>query len=190
MPVFNRYPLEKIIIHARTGRQMYEGTVDIDAFAESAALSAHPVVYNGDITGIVGFQYLVRRFPEVREWMIGRGAVADPFLPVRLRNPAGPGGNEVPRMQRFHDTLVNAYCAKCKSPVPVLGIMKELWAYWSRSFVEGDVFLRKVLRTKRLDLYRLSVEEFFLHAQWTGVTDVLHHSGASNAEREGPAYCF
>ena len=32
LPVFNRYPLHEIIIHARTAGQMYEGAVDLDSF--------------------------------------------------------------------------------------------------------------------------------------------------------------
>ena len=35
MPIFNQYPLEEIIIHPRTGKQMYDGKTDLDTESES-----------------------------------------------------------------------------------------------------------------------------------------------------------
>jgi tRNA-dihydrouridine synthase B len=32
IPVFNRYPLNRVIVHPRTGVQMYAGSVDLKAF--------------------------------------------------------------------------------------------------------------------------------------------------------------
>ena len=49
MPVLNEFPLSGVIIHPRTGIQMYEGDVDLDTFAMAAALCRHKVTYNGDI---------------------------------------------------------------------------------------------------------------------------------------------
>ncbi len=62
MPIFNRYPLTEIIIHPRTGRQMYEGKTDLKTFETCLFLSHHPVVYNGDITDIDTFRALSGRF--------------------------------------------------------------------------------------------------------------------------------
>ena len=56
MPVLNRYPLDEITIHPRTGVQMYEGTVDLDTFEEACAMCDHPVVYNGDIRSLGDFE--------------------------------------------------------------------------------------------------------------------------------------
>ena len=49
MPIFNRYPLAEIIIHPRTGIQMYDGKTDLDTFERCLAQSDHRVIYNGDI---------------------------------------------------------------------------------------------------------------------------------------------
>ncbi|HKL86846.1 MAG TPA: tRNA-dihydrouridine synthase family protein, partial [Treponemataceae bacterium] len=72
MPIFNSFPLQKIIIHPRIGTQMYKGTVNIDGFSHAAKLSKHPVMYNGDITNAETFFSLQKRFPDITEWMIGR----------------------------------------------------------------------------------------------------------------------
>ena len=48
MPIFNRYPLAALTIHARTARQMYSGKCDTVAFEAACSTSSNPVIYNGD----------------------------------------------------------------------------------------------------------------------------------------------
>ena len=85
IPVFNRYPLKRIIVHPRTGVQMYAGTVDLDAFESCLANITHPVVYNGDIHNLDRFRALEARFDKVSGWMVGRGILADPFLAETIK---------------------------------------------------------------------------------------------------------
>ncbi len=49
LPMLNGLSLKEIIIHPRTGKQLYAGEADIDAFEECLPLSRHTIVYNGDI---------------------------------------------------------------------------------------------------------------------------------------------
>ncbi len=86
MPVLNRYPLASVAIHGRIGTQMYRGDVDTASLAEAAAACAHPVVYNGDIFDADSFRAAVRAVPAAAGWMLGRGALRDPFLPRRIRH--------------------------------------------------------------------------------------------------------
>jgi len=86
LPIFNRYPLQEIIIHPRTGTQMYGGQPDLGAFENCIGMTQHPIVYNGDITDMESFQELAARFTTVNSWMIGRGAIIDPFLPAIIKN--------------------------------------------------------------------------------------------------------
>jgi len=85
IPLFNDYPIKELMIHPRTGVQLYEGTVDIDRFEACLSISKHTVVYNGDIVSIDTFRRLSERFPGVNRWMIGRGIVRNPFLLTELR---------------------------------------------------------------------------------------------------------
>ena len=64
MPALNAFPLRRVIIHPRIGAQMYEGDVDLDGFAEAAALCAHDVMYNGDIRNVADFESIRTRFPD------------------------------------------------------------------------------------------------------------------------------
>ncbi len=94
LPIFNRFPLEELIIHPRTGVQMYEGDVDLDIFAACLHLSKHRVVYNGDIDSPEKLAMLSKRFGTVDRWMIGRGLLANPFLAeeIKLKLPAASCG--------------------------------------------------------------------------------------------------
>ena len=85
LPRLDQYPLTEIIIHGRLGSQLYKGTNDRDAFAQSLERSRHSIVYNGDITSKEIFQELQQRFPQVNKWMIGRGALANPFLAGEIK---------------------------------------------------------------------------------------------------------
>ena len=49
-PVLDKYPLKNVAIHARIGKQLYKGEVDLEAFQKCIDLAKHKLYYNGDIT--------------------------------------------------------------------------------------------------------------------------------------------
>ena len=163
IPVFNRYPIAEITVHPRTGSQMYTGEVDMNAFAELFAALNMPVIYNGDITTVAGARQLFERFPGLAGLMIGRGAVANPFLPQAIRSGADESALfDRSRLRAFHDDLVRAYEATLEGgAMPLLGRMKELWAYWALSLGSRKT-VKKVLKAKRVDEYRSAAAGAFM----------------------------
>ena len=85
IPIFNRFPLEELVIHPGTGAQMYDGEVDLDMFEQCLGLSQHRVAYNGDIDSLEKFKMLSQRFGSVKRWMIGRGLIGNPFLSEKIK---------------------------------------------------------------------------------------------------------
>jgi tRNA-dihydrouridine synthase B len=167
IPVLNRFALAEVIVHPRTGIQMYEGTVDLNGFETCLAQLVHPVVYNGDITTVDGFKALTHRFPSVSRWMIGRGALADPFLPAALKTGSAPDGCKTEKICRFHDELVAEYRRIFSGPSHLLQRMKGLWKYLARSFENGGAVLKKIQKTQRLKDYEQLVAHFFkTEARW------------------------
>jgi tRNA-dihydrouridine synthase len=128
VPIYNRYPLVRLTLHARVGVQMYAGQVDLDGFAAAAAACRHPVVYNGDIADAAGLAALRRRFPAVAGWMLGRGALADPFLPAAAKGLA-PAAAPRAVLAAFHADLYAGYRAVLSGPGHTLDKMKEVWRY-------------------------------------------------------------
>jgi len=160
IPVFNAYPLVKIIIHPRIGTQMYTGKVDVDGFERAAGLLKHPLVYNGDITDLQGFTRLRERFPSITEWMIGRGAIRDPFLPAVLKGtvlPAGP----LSVLRDFHDDLFHSYREVLSGPKHALDKMKEIWTYLGHSVTGTERALKDIPRCKTLESYTETVKRIF-----------------------------
>lgn len=161
MPVLNRYPIEAITIHPRTGVQMYQGTPDLDVFERCLALCRHPVIYNGDIVDPAGFDALRRRFPGISSWMIGRAAVADPFFCDTLKGRRWQGSERNEIFKAFHDTLYERYSEKLFGPSHLLDRMKGLWAYFARSFEQGNMVRKKINKSRNVRQYEEIVSDFF-----------------------------
>lgn len=85
IPIFNDYPIKKIIIHGRIASQKYSGNIDHDSFKALYQESRHKIVYNGDIFSVKDFTRIQQLYPDITEFMIGRGALIDPFLPLEIR---------------------------------------------------------------------------------------------------------
>ena len=86
IPILNDYPLLNITIHPRTGKQQYSGQVDLDTFEQTLPLLKHQVIYNGDLCTVADYRRLRQRFPKIQHYMIGRGILYDPLLPLKIKN--------------------------------------------------------------------------------------------------------
>jgi len=154
LPQLDAYPLTEIIVHARLGRQMYRGATDLDGFAACLAAAGHPLVYNGDIGDAAGFAELAGRFPQVNRWMIGRGALCNPFLPALIKGDPEPSPEErLRRLMAFHDDLYAAYRLRLSGPSHLLGRMKQLWAYLISSFPGREKLLKKINKAMSEEQY-------------------------------------
>ena len=49
MPMINEFPLRFLTVHARTARQMYEGSCDVEMVERVEKVAKVPLVYNGDV---------------------------------------------------------------------------------------------------------------------------------------------
>ncbi len=162
LPMLNDLPLKEIIIHPRTGKQLYEGEVDIAAFEESLSLSNHTIVYNGDIDSLEKYKMLEKRFPMIDRWMIGRGGITDPFLPEKIKGIDDPGGNgELDRFISFHSALFEAYQSDLSEQAHLIKKMKEVWRYWAKAFEGGGRIFKKLSRAKSIYKYSDMVDRFF-----------------------------
>jgi tRNA-dihydrouridine synthase len=161
LPVLNQYPLELVIIHPRTGIQQYEGEIDLSAFEQCLSVLKHPVVYNGDIRTYDDFKRLSRRYESVSQWMIGRGCLADPFLPSAIKTGDTEVPNRIGIIKQFHDDLFEKYSRVLHGPSHLLNRMKGIWRYLSFSLKGNENFNEKVYKTQKLDQYRGLVNQYF-----------------------------
>lgn len=162
LSVLNRYPLHRVILHPRIGVQMYEGRPDLKAFQDFLHGARHPLVYNGDIWSRDDFYALSSCFPSLGSWMLGRGLLADPFLPERIRGGFGEKNkDELNRFILFYNDLEAAYQKKLSGPSHLLARMKGWWDCFYGSFEGGDLLFKKIRKLQRLDLFQKEVQAFF-----------------------------
>jgi tRNA-dihydrouridine synthase len=158
LDVLNGHELAEVVIHPRTARQRYDGRPELDRFAQCAEACRHPVVYNGDITDSEGFAQLQQRFPQVQRWMVGRGALADPFLPTSLRQRQWSPQEKVSTLAAFHDALVEHYQTQLSGDRHVLDKLKGLWAYLAPSFSPGLKARKRIVKATTLARYSQVVD--------------------------------
>lgn len=83
--LLNDLPLHSVIAHPRLAVQIYEGCCDYEAIDLLASSLRHRLVYNGDIKTPKDFFEIKNRFPQIRDYMVGRGVLKDPLLFAKIR---------------------------------------------------------------------------------------------------------
>jgi tRNA-dihydrouridine synthase len=162
IPIFNRFPLEELIIHPRTGEQMYAGVVDLDMFEQCLGLSEHRIIYNGDLDSLVKYEMLAKRFALVDRWMIGRGLIGNPFLAEKIKfNTEKPYQERIKIIRTFHDNLFAEYSKILYGPAHITNKMKEIWTYMGNFFENGEKIRKRINKTHHRDNYIDVVNKVF-----------------------------
>ena len=171
--VLNRHSLTEVTLHARTGEQMYGGVADVARAEEALACCRHPFVYNGDITDPHDFSELQQRLAGAAGWMIGRGALMSPFLPLILKEAgdvveADAGWSALPvpavrgpRLRQFHDLLFDGYGQWLSGPGHLLDRMAAQWSYLAHSFADPKQVATRLGRCRDVSTYRTAVDWAF-----------------------------
>ena len=169
MEVFNTYQLSQLIIHARIGKQLYEGEVRLEAFRRAKDISNAEVVYNGDIFTKSNFETFDSKFQTIDKWMIGRGLLIDPFLPEIIKGFNIPYQEEQSEIiYKFATDLYLAYRKKMNDRLQAINVMKELWGFMSQSFTEPQKIFNTIKKTKSFDDYEDAVASAFKEYKWLG----------------------
>ncbi|MCX7547786.1 tRNA-dihydrouridine synthase family protein [Xanthomarina sp. F1114] len=159
-PILDQYPLKSIAIHARIGKQLYKGPVDLDAFEKCIGSTKHKLYYNGDITSVSAFKEIEKRFPDIDHFMIGRGLIADPFLPNMIKN----NSTEYPEnrweiFSEFHDSIYQQYDEYLSGPTPIKMKMLGFWEYFSQATSNPHKTYKAIKKATNPIKYRLAVDQ-------------------------------
>jgi tRNA-dihydrouridine synthase len=161
-PILDRFPIKNIAIHARIGKQLYKGGVDLDSFQKCLDHTKHKIYYNGDITSVEKLRMMQDRFPSIDHWMIGRGLISDPFLPSMIKNNTTEyPKNRLEIFENFHDTIYHDYDAYLSGPTPIRMKMLGFWEYFSESFSNPQKTFKKIKKAGNSKNYEAAVKEIF-----------------------------
>ncbi|MBR4218231.1 MAG: tRNA-dihydrouridine synthase family protein [Bacteroidales bacterium] len=141
---FESYPLDFIVIHPRLGVQQYEGLPDWDAFDTLFAATSHEVVYSGDVWSVADYQRLQQRYPAIRQWMLGRGLLRNPFLAEQIKSLDEAVDKQ--RFSIFYADLLDSWHASGLTDKGILNSLKELWHYFAVFCDLLDLQLQQLLR--------------------------------------------
>ncbi len=159
MDIYNKYPLEYLIVHPRVQTQAYAGVPDMAAFDYAFRSSRCPVVYNGDIWTAEHMKKLKESYPRLDAVMLGRGLISNPQLIEQIKS--GERGSHKQRLRAFHDRLLADYMALNMGDTNVLFRMKELWCYMIRQFDDSRKFHKVINKSQRIDEYKAAVDALF-----------------------------
>lgn len=159
LPALNQFELTEIIVHARYGKQLYQGTCDHERFAACIPLTNHRLIYNGDIRTVADFSYLKNMFPTVSQWMLGRGAVANPFLFEMIQEDS----EEFPDdwfdvFLEFVSLLLESHLKASTNEGNILVKMQHYWEYFSTAHETLHELGKRVKKCKNLKEYQEKIE--------------------------------
>jgi len=154
--IYNRYPLEELIIHPRVQKDLYRNPVKRDVFAEAFVNSKAPVCYNGDIHSVEDYRHFAEEFPEVNTVMLGRGILKNPGLIGEIK---GRARVDIDTIKAFHDEILDGYVKIMSGDRNTLFKMKEIWGYLGELFEDCEKQLKKIKKANRVVEYQSAVNE-------------------------------
>ena len=158
LEIYNKYPMEELIVHPRIQQQYYKGTPHMDTFTLAAANSKNPVCYNGDIFRVEDFQKITEQYAELSAVMLGRGVLANPALIGEIKGSVIPDKSQ---FRAFHDRLFGDYQELFFGDKNALFKMKEFWYYASCMFTNSEKYAKKIRKTESIHKYTAIVDSLF-----------------------------
>lgn len=163
LQIFNKFPMEELIIHPRVQKDFYQNHPNMEMFAYAVQKSDNTLCYNGDLFTISGIAKFHAVFPETERIMLGRGILRNPGLLQLVKEGKGP---EKQTLLDFHEELVAQYAQEMSGDRNVLFKMKEIWSYWIYSFADSEKYAKKIRKCMDLKHYINTVEELFQHCSY------------------------
>lgn len=156
--IYNKYPIEELIIHPRVQQDFYKNIPRMELFKEMITKSKNPLCYNGDLFCIEDLKQLQSECNSIDRVMLGRGLIANPGLVCEAKQGLGVNKDV---LRKFHDVLYQEYQEEMSGERNVLFKMKEAWFYMSHMFTNHEKYLKKIRKCQRLTTYEEIVNRLF-----------------------------
>ena len=153
--IYNKYPLEMLIIHPRTRSDFYNGVPDLEVFKKAFYNSKNPVCYNGNIDTVADYENITALFPQLEYVMLGRGVIRNPALMREIR-----GGEKITTEEivNFSKKLADNYQSTLRSETFTLNKLKEVWMYMIQLYPEEKKIFKTIRKANKLCDFMGAVE--------------------------------
>ena len=162
LPVFNEFPLTELILHPRIARQLYKGKIYESAFQLAQNTLKHPLVYNGDIFSLADYNNCQQKFPETKDWMLGRGILMNPFLPDEINNIQISKDEKWEKLKEFHQLIFEGYSENMDNEGNVLNKMQQFWSLFSFNFPNQKKIFKGIKKSKNITNFNQEANKAFL----------------------------
>ncbi|MDD2969042.1 MAG: tRNA-dihydrouridine synthase family protein [Lachnospiraceae bacterium] len=156
--VYNKYPLEELIVHPRVLRDHYKNKPNLSTYFKAADRSKNSICYNGDILNCNDYENLMSQGSGTEKIMIGRGLIRNPGL-VRELN----GSNAITKeeLYDFHNKILADYKEVLSGDTNALYRMKEIWAFMMDLFADHEKYTKKIRKAQSCQEYEVAVAALF-----------------------------
>ncbi len=161
VPVLNRFPLKEVIFHPRVASQLYSGEILDESFIYMQENLKHNLVFNGDIVSVSDLKKRQEQFPDVQTWMIGRGILMNPFLPMEIKDVNISEKEKIEKLVLFHQRMWEEYLQTMDNEGNALNKMKQFWYYFSYSFQNQHKVFKLIKKAANTQKYRIAVQKIF-----------------------------
>jgi tRNA-dihydrouridine synthase B len=159
LPVLNQFPLEEIIVHPRTAKQLYKGELHWDIFGQIAQATHHKLVANGNIDSIEALSQLTQQHPTIETVMIGRGMLQNPWLPQLIAGTDNGNYGKMAVMREFFNAF-NELVAENVTDINIKrNLLHDFWDYPCEMIEKGVKWRRALGKKTSLATYPTMVEE-------------------------------
>lgn len=159
IPILNDYPLKSVTVHPRLGRQQYNGHPDLDTFGRVLPLIKAPVIYNGDICTGGDARRIRERFPQVADFMVGRGVLYRPTLPLDIAEPDRDTSGDRQLAAHFISRLVEEILSTFPTEQSKIRKIKEYWCLVWKSLPISEMQAREVLHQEKLTIVEKMISD-------------------------------
>lgn len=176
LSIYEKYPMEELIIHPRVQKDFYNNTPDMDAFLYAVENSRHTLCYNGDICSVDDYKAWIQKMEgkdrehgsgstaqHTEHMMLGRGILKNPGLVGELMGHVPITKDQ---FHAFHDDVLKGYLDVMSGERNTLFRMKELWFYFAKYFTEPEKYVKQIKKTQRVAEYRVIVDNLFREQEW------------------------
>lgn len=177
LPIFARHNLDLVTVHGRTVLEMYRSEVHYDHIQRAAEALPCPVLANGNVHSAVNADAILQH-TGARGWMIGRGAIRNPWIFEQIRqhrrgeSVTFPTGREV---LTYIEALYETVCSPDVSENAQVQRIKKHMNFLGLGVDEEGRFLQEIRRTdQRNDFFRIC-------------RDYLDHDRPMSLEPHAPA---
>lgn len=140
---------EELVVHGRTREDGYRPPARWEWIARIRETVRVPVIANGEVWNVADYRAM-REETGCADVMLGRGAVADPFLATRIRSGAAEAGDDWPKIAPM---ILDFWSQVQRKVLPrqAPGRLKQWLGLMRRSYPEAERLFAEVRESRHAD---------------------------------------